>query len=273
MRESEKLPWDLDERNELLQLTLILDELLCERNDAVEEVWRPPCLPETPRTDFQRESAGNRAGHFELVNPLRQYNLRMAEIARKTSELRTFLCHAKLSTQDAETWSRHSQVAQQVRDNPSFPPEEGGHCFVQSGGYRGDFTFDDRFPWQVTRKRLADADVLLEGLRKAVRRILLTLSPEGIRDRLHVCDDRRVVVFDNKKFTVLPSSEGALFYHLREAGGGWVPSCKIAEREDLQEFKVSRVLKSLAMKHRQLRKVVEAKRGGGSRLVLPLPPD
>jgi hypothetical protein len=121
-------------------------------------------------------------------------------------------------------------------------------------------------------RRLREAGPLIDRLKGAVDRIVNTLSPQAVLDRLHVSADCEDITFDHMPFRVLPRSEGVYLFYLRLAAGEWVSSEEIIRDEKLSDFNVTRVLQSLEKNHRVLREIIDVNKSKGGRIVLPLPP-
>jgi hypothetical protein len=277
-----ELPKELEERKAIYRDALALQDLLCEPIPiGHRHRWRPvsvlpaeePC-PSLQRSELQpaRDAMPYR---FEITNPFRSFNLRIADVSCAVPELANSLRVAGLSDEDCNSWASHRMLAADIRERCGVVPrqaerprEPDGVFFVHDMDnaefFMGNFDAEEAH-------RIRAADALVERLWAAVDRIMRTVSPEAVLERLRVSDDRKQVAFDGEPFKVSPRRAGTYLYHLRRAGGEVVSSNQIAEDEGLGEFRSDRALDTLQRKHPRLARIIEATEGRGGRIILPLP--
>jgi hypothetical protein len=262
----------------------LLDLLFGHDSDPYADVraWQPPALVEPallPAFGWDPADLPLEPFYEKKLGPwlnveLEAYNTRLSRIAQATSELASELAIAGLPRGDADWWKRHSDCAPEILRYPS-----GGHkrwvdlSFVDEEQlFDGVNTFlaPDHILDNVGR--LEQVRGFLARLRTAARRIERTISPQAVLDRLHVSDNRAQVIFDGKCYSDLSDGAGTYLWYLRRGAGEWVSSTEIEEKENIADFKPKRAVTWLERKNPALQKTIVVKKGGGSRIVLPLPP-
>ena len=268
-----ELPQGQEVRNRLYRQTLVVEELLFAVGPPTP--WLPPLLPvSSGYASPGREAAdGPPAGlTMTIVDPLREYNLRLAEIARRVHPVIPQLVTAGLPVADRTVWDDHRLAADAVLRDPGRPPPYGGHLlFVHARSWPSVYGPEPHAEEQVRDARvLASSRVLIDRLARAVRRVMQTVSPRAVLERVHLSEDLRVVTIDGIDHRVLPKSDGIYLYHLRLGLGDYV-SGDLIEQAIGREINVSRIMRRWGEQQSQLLEYVEVVQGRGGRLVLPLP--
>ena len=272
-RATAQLPFDLEERRALHARAAVLGHFVFDGRPTVEP-WRPPTivdeiavcptLPPTVTSDV---------GEMQFANPLHDYNLRLANAASVVMLIAEALRIAGMTKQDLDQWTSNSKVAGKVQEAPLRLPPGDGHLYVYVKGYVGDYSV--RYPrkqWAVTQRRLDLARGLFDRTATALNRILLTVGPEGVLNRLAVSRENDSVILDGRRYDSLRPNDTIFLYYLRLSGGDWLSSGVIEAAEGFKDFRVDRCRCSLREKHPELDHLIVTEPSIGSRIVLGLPP-
>jgi hypothetical protein len=262
-----ELPRELPERKALHKAARNLREILCGPTKKRLSVWRPADILPSTAVCFSSPSTVIKPTRYTIENPLSNFNLRVADIACAVPTMTDALRIAGLSEGDFKCWELHRQRAGEVRDKPDVPPKTGEHCYVFAQGYAGDYSEYEFWSHEdECRRRLNEAESLIERLGKVVNRIMQTVSPEAVLERLYISDDRTVVIFDDVKYEGLTHNQAVLLACYREGEGDWVPTSKTAK-----EIKPQLTLEFFGINHRRLVHLIDVKKGFGGRIILPMP--
>jgi len=270
-RATAQLPFDLEERRALHARAVVLGHFVFDVRPTVEP-WRPPTTGEEPIVCPSPSATAMSVSRMEIANPLRDYNLRLADAATAVTPIEQALATAGLSKQDAAHWQAIQTAAAGVYHNPLLAPPGDLHLFVHAATDLGEFSISyPRRERATTCHRLDAARRLIERTASALIRVLRTVGPEAVLSRVAVDRQANALIFDGRLYEGLTERETTWLHFLLLGAGEWVSSEFISAEEGLKQFKVAEVSRSLAKRHPTLSRIIDKKDGYGSRIVLPLP--
>lgn len=200
------------------------------------------------------------SGHFSLA----QVNNEVLGVARAA---RAVLPHLKLSRPEAEQVLRLAGDGDEAGTDPPFPLLMSGTICEEGEAIPADVRQADRLRLRVMVcfvEKLTEAG---EVLRRVIDR---RLHPPTVKDRVQVERNGRVTV-DGHTYEV-SESHATLLFHLVEANGATVSGPEIAKKEDVTEFKASRLVSQIKKRLPQLGAIIAKVDKTNGRYYLQLPP-